>query len=257
MLLRTLLLAALLVSPALGPATAYADEIRVVSSGGFATAFKELAPAFEKSTGHTVSAAWGPSMGATVNAVPQRLARNEPIDVVIMVGYALGQLADQGRIDARADLARSAIAAAVRQGAPVPDIGTVDALRATMLAARSIVYSDSASGVYIQNEMLQKLGIADQVRGRARMVPADPVGEVVARGEAELGFQQNSELKPIHGITIVGPLPEAVQVYTVFSAGVLKTAPHPEAARALLRFLSAPEAHDAIRRSGMDPVAAP
>ncbi len=245
----------LLVAALLWPLGARADEIRVISSGGFAAAFKELAPAFEKATGHTLSAGWGPSMGATVNAVPQRIARNEPIDVVIMVGYALKTLVENGTVGDRADLARSGISAAVKEGAAVPDIGTVDALRATMLAAKSIVYSDSASGVYIEREMLAKLGIKEQVSGRARMVPADPVGEVVARGEAELGFQQNSELKPIHGITIIGPLPAALQVYTVFSVGVLKTAPHAEAARALVRFLAAPEAHEAIRRSGMEPMA--
>ena len=247
---RLLLLVALLL-----PLGARADEIRVITSGGFAAAFEELVPAFTKATGHTVSLGRGPSMGATVNAVPQRLARNEPIDVLIMVGYALKKLDEDGKLAAHADLARSGIAAAVRQGAPVPDIGTVDKLRAAMLAAKSIAYSDSASGVYIENEMLAKLGIKDQLAGRARMIPADPVGEIVARGEAEMGFQQNSELKPVHGITIVGPLPEALQVYTIFSAGVLKTAPHAEASRALLRFLSAPGVQHAIPRRGMEPMA--
>ena len=248
-MLRLLLIAALLV-----PLGARADTIRVVSSGGLAAALKELVPSFEKQSGHTVDLGFGPSMGTTTNAVPQRLSRNEPIDVVLMVGYALKQLEEQGKIAAHEDLARSGIAAAVKQGAPVPDISTVDALRRTMLAAKSIAYSDSASGVYIEREMLDKLGIKAQVAGKARMVPADPVGELVARGEAELGFQQNSELKPVHGITIVGLLPEPVQLYTIFSAGVLKSAPHPEAARALLRFLVTPEARAAIERSGMQPM---
>jgi len=260
--LRALVLAVALLLPAgawvdgAWVGQARADEVRVVSSGGFAEAYKELAPAFEKATGHTLVAGWGPSMGTTVDAVPQRLARGEPIDVVIMVGYALGKLVDAGQAESRTDLANSGIGVVVRQGAPVPDVSTIDGLKAALLAAPSIAYSDSASGVYIQNEMFKKLGIEDQVRGKARMIPAEPVGGVVARGDAALGFQQISELKPIQGITLVGPLPPGAQQNTVFSAGVLTNAPHKEAARALVRFLSAPGAAEAIRRSGMEPIAA-
>ena len=236
--------------------SASAEELHVVSSGGFAAAYKVLAPGFEAATGHTLVTGWGPSMGNTAEAVPQRLARNEPIDVVIMVGYALGKLDQDGRIlpGSRQDLARSSIAMAVRQGAPVPDIGTLDALRATLLAAKSIAYSDSASGVYIEREMLKSLGIADAVRGRARMIPAEPVAGVVARGDAEIGFQQMSELKPVPGITIVGLLPPGAQQVTVFSAGVLANSAHAEAARALVAYLGSPAAAAAIRDSGMEPV---
>ncbi len=238
---------------------AHADEIHVVSSGGFAEAYKELAPQFERATGHTLVAAWGPSMGTTTDAVPQRLARHEPIDLVIMVGYALGKLVDQGVIGAKdhVDLANSVIGVVVKQGAPHPDVSTVESLKQALLAARSIAYSDSASGVYIQNEMFKKMGIAEQMKGKARMIPAEPVGGVVARGDAEIGFQQISELKPIKGIDLVGPLPAGVQQMTVFSGGVLENAPHKAAAQALLQFLSAPAAADAVRRSGMDPIAAP
>ena len=112
----------------------------------------------------------------------------------------------------------------MKAGAPRPDISTVEGLKRALLAAKSIAYSDSASGVYIQNEMFKRLGIEDQVKGKARMIPAIPVGEVVAHGEAEIGFQQISELKPIKGIDLVGPLPPQVQQYTVFSAGVVKDA---------------------------------
>lgn len=237
---------------------ARAAEVRVVSSGGFAAAYRALAPEFERRTGHTLVTGWGPSMGNTVNAVPQRLARDEPIDVVIMVGYALGELAQRGKVvpDSRVDLARSLIGAAVRRGAPRPDIGTVDALRRALLDAKSVVYSDSASGVYIEREMFKRLGIAERMAGKARMVPADPVGEVVARGEAELGFQQISELKPVHGIDLLGPIPAEVQRVTVFSAGVVAGSREPEAARALIRFLASPVAADAIRASGMEPMGA-
>jgi molybdate transport system substrate-binding protein len=254
---RFLLFAALLL-PGLSAAPARADEIRIVSSGGFAAAYKELAPRFERETGHTLVAGWGPSMGDTADAVPQRLARHEPIDVVIMVGYALGKLVEQGKVAAadRRDLAQSGIGVVVRHGAPHPDISTLDGLRAALLTAKSIAYSDSASGVYIQEQMFRKLGIEDQVKGRARMIPAEPVGAVVARGEAELGFQQISELKPIQGIDLVGPLPAGAQQVTVFSGGVLAESAHKEAGRALLRFLSSPGAADTIRSSGMDPIPA-
>jgi molybdate transport system substrate-binding protein len=175
-----------------------------------------------------------------------------------MVGYALGKLVEQGKVAAadRRDLAQSGIGVVVRHGAPHPDISTLDGLRAALLAAKSIAYSDSASGVYIQEQMFRKLGIEDQVKGRARMIPAEPVGAVVARGEAELGFQQISELKPIQGIDLVGPLPAGAQQVTVFSGGVLAESAHKEAGRALLRFLSSPEAADTIRSSGMDPIPA-
>lgn len=253
---RFLLLAMLLAGLSSVPARAV--EISVVSSGGFAAAFKELAPQFERLTGHTLVAGWGPSMGTTVDAVPQRLARGEPIDVVIMVGYALGKLVEQGKVEPgdRRDLAESGIGVVVRAGAPHPDVSTLDGLRAALLAAKSIAYSDSASGVYIENEMFKKLGVQDEVRGKARMIPAEPVGGVVARGDAELGFQQMSELKPIKGIDLVGPLPPGAQQITVFSAGVLARSAHKDAARALIQFLSSPEAANAIRRSGMEPMTA-
>ncbi|WP_158813317.1 extracellular solute-binding protein [Methylocapsa sp. S129] len=236
---------------------AFAGEVRVVSSGGFAAAYRALAPEFERQSGDKLVTNWGPSMGNTADAVPSRLARGEAIDVVIMVGYALGDLVKQGKVDgdSRVDLARSGIGVAVRAGAPKPDIGSVDALRRTLLAAKSIAYSDSASGVYIQNEMLKNLGVADAVAAKARMIPAEPVGAVVARGDAEIGFQQISELKPIAGIDIVGPLPPEVQKFTVFSAGVVSGSREPEAARALVRFLASPDAAPAIAASGLEPMA--
>ncbi|KMO16364.1 substrate-binding domain-containing protein [Methylobacterium platani] len=237
---------------------ASAAELRVVSSGGFAAAYRALAPEFERRTGDTLVTEWGPSMGHTPQAVPARLERGEPIDVVVMVGYALDDLAKQGKVEAdtRTPLARSGIAIAVRAGAPKPDIATDEALRRTLLAAKSIAYSDSASGVYIERELFKRLGIEDQVKGKARMIPAEPVGAVVARGDAEIGFQQLSELKPVPGIEIVGLLPQDVQLYTVFSAGVVAGSRQPEAARALVRFLASPEAAAAVRASGMEPLTA-
>jgi hypothetical protein len=156
-------------------------------------------PTFEAQTGNTLKTAWGPSMGNAPEAIPNRLARGEPADVVIMVGYALDKLIKEGKVipDSRVELADSRIGVAVRAGAPKPDISTEDALRKTLLQARSVAYSDSASGVYVQNELFKRVGIEEQIRPKAKMIPKIPVASVVASGEYELGFQQVSELLPV------------------------------------------------------------
>jgi molybdate transport system substrate-binding protein len=232
-----------------------AAEIRVMLSGGFSSAYKQLVPQFETMTGHKVETAYGPSMGDTPQAIPNRLERGEQADVVIMAGPALDALIKKGKVPAsgRFDLAESIIGAAVRDGAPRPDIGSVEAFKKALLNAKSIAYSDSASGVYISSELFQRLGILDQVKDKARMIPAEPVGKVVARGEAELGFQQISELKPVEGIVIVGPLPPELQRITIFAAGLTANSKEPEAAKALIAFLSSDQAAGAIRMSGMTP----
>ena len=237
--------------------TASAAEIRVMISGGLTAAYKALVPEFERTTGHKVLTAYGPSMGTTVNAIPVRLERGEPADVLIMVGYALGDLIKQGKVipDSRVDLVKSQIGVAVRSGAPKPDIGSADALKRALLAAKTVAYSDSASGVYVSTEMFGKLGIAEEMKDKARKIPAIPVGEIVARGDAEIGFQQISELKPVEGIDIVGPLPEELQKITVFSAGIAGVSQQPDAGRALIKFLGSPAARDEIVKSGMDPIA--
>jgi molybdate transport system substrate-binding protein len=239
-------------------ATAGAAEIRVMISGGLTAAYKALVPEFERATGHKVLTAYGPSMGTTVNAIPVRLERGEPADVLIMVGYALGDLADKGEVvpGSRVDLVKSPIGIAVKSGTPKPDISSVDAVKRALLAAKSIAYSDSASGVYVSTEMFDKLGIADAMKDKARKIPATPVGEIVAHGDAEIGFQQISELKPVEGIDIVGPLPDELQRITVFAAGIATVSKEPEAGKALIKFLASPAARDAIVKSGMDPIAA-
>ena len=238
---------------------AQAAVVTVVSSGGFAGAFRALAPQFERATGNTVVTKWGPSMGNTSDAVPARIQRGESIDVVIMVGTALGDLIKAGKVIAgsRVDLARSGIGVAVRMGTAKPDISSAEALRRALLAAKSIAYSDSASGVYVSTELFSRLGIADQVAGKSRMIPAEPVGAVVARGDAEIGFQQMSELKPIPGIELVGTLPSELQKITVFSAGVVVGTKEPDTARALIAYLASPAAVAAISESGMEPVLSP
>jgi molybdate transport system substrate-binding protein len=232
-----------------------AAEVRVMISGGFSAAYRALAPEFERSTGHTLQTASGPSMGNTPEAIPNRLQRGEPADVVIMVGSALDELIRGSEVvaDSRVDLARSKIGMVVRAGAPKPDIGSVEAFKRTVLAAKSIAYSDSASGVYLSHVLFPKLGIAEQIAGKSRMIPAEPVAAVVARGEAELGFQQISELLPIPGVELVGALPSELQKITVFSAGIAANAKEPEAGRALIRFLSSTTAAAAIEKSGLEP----
>jgi molybdate transport system substrate-binding protein len=239
-------------------ASAGAAEVRVMISGGLTPAYQALVPEFEKATGNKVLTAYGPSMGTTVDAIPVRLARGEAADVLIMVGYALGDLVMSGQVIAgsQVDLTRSPIGIAVKAGAPKPDISSPDAVKRALLAAKTVAYSDSASGVYVSTGMFEKLGIADAMKDKARKIPATPVGEIVARGEAELGFQQISELKPVQGIDIVGPLPNELQKITVFSAGIATVSREPEAGRTLIKFLNSAAARDTIIKSGMEPIAA-
>ena len=241
------------VAALLSTAAAGAAEIKVFISGGFSAAYDKLVPQFERATGHKVVTERGPSMGETPQAIPNRLARGEAADVVIMVGYALGGLIDKGFVVAasRADLAWSPIAMAVRAGAPKPDISTVDAFKRALLNAKSIAYSDSASGVYLSTEAFKRIGVFDQIKDKARKIPAEPVAKVVARGEAEIGFQPVSELRPYPGIEIVGPIPSELQVLNVFAAGIAAKAKEPEAGRALIAFLVSPAARPVIEQSGM------
>jgi molybdate transport system substrate-binding protein len=233
-----------------------AAEVKVMISGGFFAAFRILAPEFQSATGNTVATASGPSMGSTPEAIPNRLRRGEPADVLIMVGAALDDLVKEGKVvpGSRVDLARSKIGMAVRAGASKPDISTVEAFKRTVLAAKSIAYSDSASGVYLSTVLFPKLGIADQIASKSRMIPAEPVGAVVARGDAEIGFQQISELRAVPGVEVVGPLPPEIQKVTVFSAGISSTSTNPEAARAMIGFLSSPAAAPVIAATGIEPV---
>ena len=243
---------------ALAAGAARADDLRVVSSGGFAQAYKDLSGPYERASGDRLVSEWGPSMGTTKNAIPARLARGEPVDVVIMVGDALDKLMAEGRLEpgSKVVLANSPIACAVRHGAPQPDIHTVDGLRTAFLNAHHVAYSDSASGEYIKRSLMDRLGIRAQMEGRAAQIPATPVGEIIAHGEADFGCQQRSELKPVQGIDIVGLLPQDVQLKTEFSGAVVRGSRHPDAARALLRFLAAPSNAGAIEATGLEPAAA-
>jgi molybdate transport system substrate-binding protein len=177
-----------------------AADVHVMISAGFYRAYSELGPAFERASGHRLVTTRGPSMGDSPESIPARLARGEAADVVILDGGAADELARRGvvRADSKVELAQSQIGMVVRAGAAKPDIGTVEAFRNTLLAAKSIAYSDSGSGTYLANTLFAKLGVANEMAGKARKVRGPPSGEpvaaVVARGEAEIGFQQVSEL---------------------------------------------------------------
>jgi molybdenum ABC transporter molybdate-binding protein len=248
-------LCALLLASLLVATVASADDIRVVTSGAFTAAYLELVPQFERATGHKVVTAFGPSMGSSPDAIPNRLQRGEPIDVVILAASALDGLINDGKVarGSRVDLVRSSIGMAVRAGAAKPDIGTLDAFTQTVLKARSIAFSSSASGVYFFSELFPRLGITEAIRAKSKMVDSGPAGALVARGEADIAFQQISELLPVAGIEYVGPLPKEAQRVTVFSAGIVAGARAPTAAKALMDFLASPAADGSIRKSGLEP----
>ena len=248
----------ILVAAALVIATAAsAQEVRVVTSGGFTEAYKQLVPQFERDTHIHVVSAFGASLGATPDAIPNRLKRGEPIDVIILAAPGLDPLVKQGMVDpaTRVDLVRSLIGMSVRTGAAKPDISTLEAFKRTLLQARSIGYSDSASGVYLRTVLFPRLGVWDQIKNKSKVVEAyERVGDAVARGEIEIGFQQISELKPVPGTTIVGVLPEGAQQVTIFAAAIPKGAKNPAEARKLIGFLTSPAARPVIVASGLEPM---
>ena len=243
--------------------TASAADVRVMISAGFHGAYSELAPAFERASGHHLVTTRGPSMGDSPEAIPARLARGEDADVVILDGGAADELGKRGLVqaDSKVELARSLIGMVVREGAAKPDIGNVTALRNTLLSAKSIAYSDSGSGTYLSTTLFQKLGVADQIAAKSRKVRGPPSGEpvaaVVARGEAEIGFQQVAELIHVSGITFVGALPAEVQPMFSFAGVLTKTAHEPDAARALLAFLASREAAAVVTKAGLMPLSKP
>ena len=239
---------------------ASAADIHVMISAGFYRVYAELGPAFERASGHHLVTTRGPSMGDSPEAIPTRLARGETADVVILDGGAADELGTRGlvRTGSKIELARSLIGMVVRAGAAKPDIGSVETFRSTLLAAKSIAYSDSGSGTYLSTRMFPKLGIADQVAGKSRKVRGPPSGEpvaaVVARGEVEIGFQQVSELIHVPGVTFVGAIPAELQPGFSFAGALTSAARQPEAASALIRFLASPEAAPAILKAGLTPL---
>jgi molybdate transport system substrate-binding protein len=232
-----------------------AAEIKVLASGAFRAAYNALLPGFEKSSGHTVVTTSGGSVAGPPTSIPNRLRRGESYDMVILAGEPLDELAREGLLvqPSRTDLARSTIGVAVRAGAVRPDISTPDAVKRLLLAAKSVAFSSSASGVSLIG-LFERMGIAAEMKAKSLQVSSGPVAAAVARGEAEIGFQQISEILPVKGIDYIGPLPDAIQEVTVFAGALTHNAGQPDAARALLRYLSAPESAEIVRQSGMLPM---
>ena len=230
------------------------NDIRVMTSGAFTAAHLALIPQLERLTKKTIVTA-STSIGTGENSIPNRLKRGEIVDIVIVADALLRQFIDEGLVLAEgyAPVARSAIGMAVRAGAPKPDLSSVDALRRTFLQAKSVAYSASVSGEYLTTELYQRLGIADQMMSRSRPIGGgERTGAVVARGEAEIAFQQMSELLPVPGIAHITPLPPEVQKVSVFSAGVAASTRDADLARSVIRFLASPYAADAITKTGLE-----
>jgi molybdate transport system substrate-binding protein len=245
----------LLAACVLSPPRAQADDVRVMSAGAVTPAYLELAARFEQGTGHkTLNLATATGLGP--DSIPSRVRRGEPVDVIILSASAIDELIKEGHVLAgsRVDLARSGIGMAVRAGAAKPDIRSIDGLKRALLEARSVAYSAQISGVYLSTELFQRLGIAGQVLPKSQRVEREPVGNIVARGEAEIGFQQISELLAVPGVDYVGPLPAEVQRVSVFAAGVGARALSPGAARALIDFLASPAALPTLKASGLEPM---
>jgi molybdate transport system substrate-binding protein len=243
MVLATAMLAA--------PGRAEAAEIRVLSAGAVRAIVTDLAQAFEKETGHKVSLAFG-----TVGVTRQRLAA-EPADVVIMSDVAIDESIKQAGIvsGTRTDIARTGMGVGVRDGAPTPDISTAEAFKRSLLAAKSLTYVDPAqgatSGIHFA-AVLQTFGIADAMKSKTTLVPGGYPAELVAKGEVEMVVHQISEIVPVKGVTLVGPLPKDVQKVTVYSAGIASKAAAPDVARAFVAYLTAPSVKPKFAAAGLD-----
>jgi molybdate transport system substrate-binding protein len=221
-----------------------------MSSNAFRQAYLELVPEFEKASGHKVVTSF---VGGA--DLMKRMKAGENTDLVILPGNSVDELIKLGKVvpGSRVDLAKSGVGVAVRAGAPKPDISSGDALKRALLAAKSIGYSSGPSGAYLAG-LFQRMGIADELKPKIKQAPPGvAVGDLIARGEVEIGFQQVSELLSIKGIDFLGPLPPDTQHITVFSAGLHVSAKEPGAAKALVRFLTSPASEPVIRKRGMEP----
>jgi molybdate transport system substrate-binding protein len=229
-----------------------AAEIKVLSGNGARAAVRELAAQFERASGHRVA------IHFEVNAALKRkIEAGEAFDAVVLNPPVLDELIRQGRLDAgtRADIGRAGLGIGIRAGMPRPDVGSVAAFRDTLLGARSVAYpGEGASGVYFVG-LLDRLGIAAEMRPKLRPMPAEDTVEVVARGEADLVVVVASRMVGVPGVEMIGPIPAELQTSIGFAAAVGAAAREPEAARAFVRFLSAPAAAPVLKAMGVEPAA--
>jgi molybdate transport system substrate-binding protein len=236
---------------AVQPRMTEAPEVVVMSTLGLMGVIREVGPRYEQATGTRIVVSFAPT-----TALLERIRAGETADVAILTVAAIDELTQEGTLasGSRIDLARSVVGIAVRAGAPRPDIGSADTFVRTLLDARSIAYSKAgASGIFFA-DLIQRLGIADQVNTKATVIPSGLTGELAARGEVEIAIQQVSELMEVPGIDIVGPLPPELQGVTIFSGGLFSSSARKEAGMALLRFLSAPDVAPVYKRKGLEPL---
>ena len=236
-----------------------ASALVVMTSGAFAEALERLEPQVEQALGHDLIIVKGSSSGGAVDSIPERLKRGERADVVILSSDGLALL-EQGKFvkpGTRRDLVRSVIGMAVRKGAPVPDISSPDRFVAVLRAAPSIGYSASASGTYLATDLWPRLGLDKELLPKSRRILSERVGAVVARGEVDVGFQQMSELLPIAGITVVGPIPAAYQKVTVFTSAQTPAGAANPLSKRLIAFLTSPPVSRQVAATGLDPIRAP
>ena len=252
--MRTVLLGLAMVVMAAGaPRGAAGAEIKVLTAGAFKQVLLALLPDFERTSGHKVTVE-----NDTVGALTKRIEGGEAFDLAVLTPKAVDDLAKAGKFapGSRANLARVGVGVVVKDGTPKPDIGSVAAFKQALLAAKSVAYIDPAaggsSGIYVAG-LLDKLGVASEVKPKAKLIPGGAVAEHVAKGEAELGIHQISEILPVKGVTLVGPLPAEIQNYTVYAAGIGAHAKEGEAAKALLKALTSPAAADVLKSKGMEP----
>jgi molybdate transport system substrate-binding protein len=243
------LASALLIGVMSVQATATGAELKIVAPNAVKESITEIASRFERETGHRVVFAWGGS-----ESIARRVGDGEAFDVVVNTATTVERLEGEGRLVAgtRTDFARSGVGVAVRAGLPRPDVSTPDALRAALLDARAIAISSGASGRYLE-QLFQRLDVADQIRTRIKQPPSGAqIAEMIARGEVDLGFQQVTELRHAKGIEYLGPLPPAIQSYTVWSAARHSAGTSPEAASSFLQALRAPASWPILRAAGLE-----
>jgi|SRR5580704_780359 len=235
-----------------GTQSAVAAEIKVLTAGAFKQVLLALVPAYEKQTGNKVTVE-----NDTVGAVVKRIKGGDAFDVVIVSPAAVDDLAKDGKVVAgsRSDLAKVGVGIVVKDGAARPDISSVEAFKRALIAAKSVAYIDPASGgssgIFV-DRLLDKLGIAGDVKPKAKLIPGGAVADHIADGEAEIGVHQISEILPVKGVTLVGPLPAEIQNYTVYAAGLGAQSKESDAAKALIKVLSGPDAAKVFQSKGME-----
>ena len=235
---------------ALGPTSTLAAEIKVLASAAVKEVLVELVPAFEKASGHKVNLVF-----SGTEAIAKKIADGEVVDIVFVAAPTIDKLIAEGKLlpGSRVDVVKSEIGVAVRVGQPKPDISSGDAVKNAVLAAKSVAYSSGPSGFYVA-DLFKRMGIADQIKSKVTQTPSGvQVGDVISRGEVDLGFQQVSELLHHQGIQYLGPLPAEIQQTTVFSTGLHRAATEADAAKTMVKFLTAPESATIIKAAGMEP----